>query len=308
MSQNLIYGGANINQINRPIVKKVIHFNTKFRDNYYNTPSTDFLYKFPLTINNAVSVRLRSIDIPNTWYTFSNRLGNNRFIVEAIVGKKCPETTIHEIVVPEGNYTGIQLANYLNNTYFFQSGKVDELNYIKFVINQHNLKSTFERIGSSPAKMIFNIKFAMPHTQSIMFTMGWVLGFRIGQYLNIEKNLTSEGLFDAGGDRYLYISFIDFNKNRNDNNIIFLDNSFIDKDILGKIYLKDGKFHVNVNDNDTESNLKKRDFNGPVDFERIHMKLLDEYGNIIYLNNMDFSFSLEFEILYEKYTKNLYRN
>ena len=47
--------------------------------------------------------------------------------------------------------------------------------------------------------------------------------------------------------------------------------------------------------------VKKREFNGPVDFERIHLKLLDEYGNPIYLNNMDFSFSLEFEISYEKY-------
>ena len=71
MSRNIITRGQNINQINRPVLKKVIHFNTKFRDNYYNTSSTDFLYKFPLTISNALSVRLRSIDIPNTWYTFS---------------------------------------------------------------------------------------------------------------------------------------------------------------------------------------------------------------------------------------------
>ena len=47
---------------------------------------------------------------------------------------------------------------------------------------------------------------------------------------------------------------------------------------------------------------------GPVNFERIHLKLLDEYGNLVYLNNMDFSFSLEFEILYEKHVKNYYRN
>ena len=308
MSKNIITRGQNINQINRPVLKKVIHFNTKFRDNYYNTSSTDFLYKFPLTVSNAVSVRLRSIDIPNTWYTFSNRLGNNRFIIECQIGRKCPETIIHEIVIPEGNYSAIQLTNYLNDTYLFQSGKVNELNYIKLTIDKTDLKTRFERIGSPPTVLKFNFKFVLPSTKSIMFTMGWIMGFRMGQYLNVEKNLISEGLFDGGGDRYLYISFVDFNKNRNDNNIIFLDNSFIDKDILGKIYLRDGKFHVNVDDSDGEGSLKKREFNGPVDFERIHLKLLDEYGNIIYLNNMDFSFALEFEILYEKYTKNHYRN
>ena len=306
MSNNIICSTQNINQINRQITKKVIHFNTKFRDNYYNTSSTDFFYKFPITINNAISVRLRSIDIPNTWYTFSDRLGNNTFIIEMMIGGS--SVFIYEIRVPEGNYSATELVKYLNTTYFHLSGQINELSYIKFSINQHNLKSKFEITGSPPALTKFNIKFVAPTTKSIMFTMGWILGFRMGQYLNISREVISEGLFDAGGDRYIYLSFEDFNMNRNDNNIIFLDNSFIDKDILGKIYLKDGKFHINVDDNDTEANLKKREFNGPVDFERMKLRLLDEYGNIIYLNNMDFSFSLEFEILYEKYTKNMCRN
>ena len=298
MSRNIITRGQNINQINRPVVKKVIHFNTKFRDNYYNTSSSDFLYKFPLTVSNAVSVRLRSIDIPNTWYTFSNRLGNNKFIIEAIIGRRSPEIVIHEIIIPEGNYSAIQLTNYLNNTYFFQSGKVNELNYLQLTISKTDLKTRFVRIGSPPTVLKFNFKFVAPSTKSIMFTMGWIIGFRMGQYLNVGKDLISEGLFDGGGDRYLYISFVDFNKNRNDNNIIFLDNSFIDKDILGKIYLMDGKFHVNVDNSDGVGSLKKREFNGPVDFERIHLKLLDEYGNMIYLNNMDFSLAITCTCLY----------
>ena len=88
-------------------MKQIVYFNSKFRDNYYNTASTDFVYKFPLTINNAVSVRLRSIDIPNTRYTFSNTLGNNRFYIEV-------EDSSFEIILPEGNYSAIQLVNYLN--------------------------------------------------------------------------------------------------------------------------------------------------------------------------------------------------
>ena len=308
MSKNIIGTNGYINPIDRPIIKKIVHFNTKFRNNYYNTASSDFLYQFPLTVTNAISVRLRSIDIPNTWYTFSSRIGNNKFVIEAHIGRKTPETTIHEIVIPDGNYTATQLENYINSTYLHQSGKMNELNYIKMSISEHNLRTKFEMIGKPPTKVVFDLKFVGPATKTVMWTMGWTLGYRMGQYLNIPKELESEGLFDGGGDRYIYISFNDFNKNRNDNNIVFLDNSFLDKDILGKIYLKDGKFHVNVDDNDTESNLKKREFNGPVDFEKIHMKLLDQFGNLIYLNNMDFSFSLEFEILYEKFTKNYYRN
>ena len=99
------------------------------------------------------------------------------------------------------------------------------------------------------------------------------------EYLNLKQDIESEGLFDAGGDRYIYISLEDFNKNRNDNNIIFLDNTFIDKDIIAKMYLHNGKFNINIDDNDGDANLKKREFMGPVDMKTIKVKLLDEYGN-----------------------------
>ena len=175
---------------------------------------------------------------------------------------------------------------------------------IKISINQNDLKTRFELMNNCDIK--YNIQFVLPTTTSIMFTMGWVLGFRMGQYINIKDTLASEGLFDGGGDRYIYVSLVDFNKNRNDNHIIFLDNSFIDKDIIGKVYLHEGKFSINIEDADVEGSIKKREFNGPVDFEKMHIKLLDEYGNTIYLNNMDYSLSLEFEVVYENYSKNLY--
>ena len=65
-------------------------------------------------------MRLRSIDIPNTWYTFSGKIGNNKFIIETKTRRT--ELTIFEIIIPDGNYNAIQLSNYLNETYFFQSG------------------------------------------------------------------------------------------------------------------------------------------------------------------------------------------
>ena len=65
--------------------------------------------------------------------------------------------------------------------------------------------------------------------------------------------------------------------------------------------MNDGNFHVNITDNDSKHNLKKRTFNGPVNFDRIQIKLYDEYGNITHLNHMDYSVALEFEILYENW-------
>ena len=298
----------NINQISREVIKKVVHFNTKFRNNYYNTPSSDFKYNFPVPINNVLSTRLRSIDVPNTWYTFSSHLGNNKFKMKVFcAGKRIVVDNEVMIEVPDGNYNAMQLTEYINKEFLYLSGDTTSFSFIKMEISEIDLKTRFKIIGEPPGKITYDITFINPDLKILMYGMGWFLGFRYAKYLNNEEELISEGLFDGGGDRYLYISLNDFNKNRTNNNIIFLDNGFLDKDIIGKMYLSDGKFHINVNDSDSSENLKKRKFIGPVDVKRIHLKLLNEYGNTIYLNNMDFSFSLEFEILYEKYQRNYVR-
>ena len=77
--------------------------------------------------------------------------------------------------------------------------------------------------------------------------------------------------------------------------------AFVDKDIIGKLYLHEGSKSIVIVDDDEFSNTKKRYFNGPVEINKIHFKLLDQYGQPFNLNNMDYSFSLEFEILYEKW-------
>ena len=55
---------------------------------------------------------MRSIDIPNTWYTFSSRFGNNRMIIETEMGRRALcKHSIFEIIIPDGNYDAIQLSN-----------------------------------------------------------------------------------------------------------------------------------------------------------------------------------------------------
>ena len=68
----------------------------------------------------------------------------------------------------------------------------------------------------------------------------------------------------------------------------------IDKDILGKIYLDENRFYLSISDDRSKKNERKRKYFSPVNISRINIKILDEYGNIIDLNNMDFSFSFEF--------------
>ena len=54
--------------------------------------------------------------------------------------------------------------------------------------------------------------------------------------------------------------------------------------------------------NDTvtnDSSIKKRFYFGPVDIQRLELQILDEYGRVIDLNNMDYSMALNLVCLYD---------
>ena len=132
-----------------------------------------------------------------------------------------------------------------------------------------------------------------------MTTFGWIMGFRLANYLNITEPITSEGMFDAAGDRYIYVAINDYQKNNNALNMVCFDNSIMEEDIIGKIPVTTGKLSIIITENN--SLVKTRKYNGPVNIRNLHIRLLDKFGEVLDLNNMDFSFTLEFEILYEKF-------
>lgn len=130
--------------------------------------------------------------------------------------------------------------------------------------------------------------------------MGWTLGFRLANYLNVEKCLQSEGLFDASGDRYIYMAVNDYQYNKNTSNIVGFDKSISNEDIIAKIPMVNGKLSIIIDDNNNPL-TKTRKYNGPVQLSKLQVKILDKFGRLIDFNNMDYSFTLELELLYENF-------
>lgn len=289
-----------LNSIKRVTQLLNLNINSYFRNNYYQSSPTDFLYNLPIEIKNVLSIRLVSIEIPNSWYLFSCKKKNNIFYIDIYEkNKKLKEEYVIEI--PDGNYNFETLQHYLNSTYFYESEIDHPLSKIKFSINPHSLKSTFEVLENEDGVVNYtiNLKFSLDINQNIINTAGWILGFRLANYLNIEK-VTSEGLFDAGGDRYVYLSITDFQYNSNTSNIVCFDKNILNEDVIAKIPMENGKLSLVINDNN--NNLAKiRLYNGPINLSKIQIKLLDQFGSIIDLNNMDFSMTLELELLYENF-------
>jgi hypothetical protein len=296
--QDLIAPG-NLNSVKRILQYCNLNINSCFRTNYYQSNPCDFIYMIPSEIKNVVSMRLVSIEIPNSWYLFSKIKKNNIFEISI---EENEEKHGYKIEIPDGNYDSQTLEDYLNSNFFYQSGMENSLKYIKFSINSYNLKSKFELIEScdlEKKRIRFSLKFTESIGQNIMMTFGWIVGFRTATYINV-KELVSEGLFDAGGDRYIYVSINDYQYNNNTSNIVCFDKSILSEDVIAKIPMVNGKLSLVVNDNNSPLS-KIRLYNGPVNLSRLQIKVLDHFGNIIDLNNMDFSMTLELQLLYESF-------
>jgi len=279
---------------------ETFHLNTKFRNEYYKTPSTKC--KIPMKDTKKFqAVRLSQICLPNSWYVFSNLLENNYFIVQ-IENEGSDQLEILEVIIPEGNYTADELETYLNTTYFVDSERIYGFRKIKFTINKHTLKSQFSLVDCGiESTLKFDLIFVKENTASLMSTCGWILGFRYGKYYNVRDEIYSEGLYDGGGDRYIYFCLTNTElENGKTSHVIALDNEVESNDslhVLSKIYLNNGKFSININeDRDNEISFNKSLILGKdiTLTKGINIKVLDQYGQEIYLNNMDFSFTLEF--------------
>ena len=190
----------------------------------------------------------------------------------------------------------------MNTTYFHESNLESYLKYIRFSIDSYNFKTRFEIIDDHPCicKFSFSLIFFEDINENLMNTVGWMLGFRLPKYDNICENIQSECLFDGSGDRYIYLCLNDYQYNTNITNIVGFDKSSMEENILAKIPMINGKLSLIIDDNNNPL-TKTRKYNGPVNIRKIHAKVLDKFGNVIDLNNMDFSFTLEVEILYESF-------
>ena len=283
---------GSVNYLKRMVQTTNLHLNSCFRENYYKSNPCDFFYTLPVSVQNTISIQLSSIELPNAWYLFSTLKANNQMKIQINREKSA---SVYEVVIPDGNYDISSLPHYLNTTYFYLSDTETDLKYLKIHINPVNGRTSITLVEEC---FTFSVYFNEVPNANIMLRLGWTLGFRLTNYLNVTE-IISEGLYDGGGDRYIYVSVEDYQNNVNENNIVCFDRSILDDYVIAKIPLVNGKFSVTSNDYNGLSLSKIRKYNGPVNIRRLHIKLMDKFGEIIDLNNMDYSITFEMEILYE---------
>ena len=314
-----------INPLQRKSYKKILNINTRFRDNYESTKSTDFVFTLPYPLKKVVSMKLGCTEFPNTMYTFSSNLSSNYFKIGKPKTECECEEELETIQIPNGSYTIPQLVKTINT-------KLNELSSLSsFDIYLNYCDITRKMTFISQTRMDFLLNFCYDETNVCpmlssnidknQLTLGWILGFRgsaihkryfpAGEFIpkngmvcladdyldpdntyRGQSKYTGEAMFDERNSKYILLSINDFHNNHNELFISpFKEQSLSDHNILAKISTDNHKQHI--------CEELERVYFGPVDLTKLDIKLYDEFGRLIDVNNSDYSFTIELEILYD---------
>ena len=113
----------------------------------------------------------------------------------------------------------------------------------------------------------------------------------------IFGSIVSESICFTKYPIYGFLSIDDFNNNVNDGFYGAFTSSILNKNILARISIQGNGNNI-VSQNNLSLITTPRQYFGPVDIQRLHIALYDEFGRIIDLNYMDWSMELMFECVY----------
>ena len=287
-----------INPIKKRTIKKNLNIDSRFRDNYFTSSSTNYNINLPMNINNVLQMQLAAIELPTTYYCISKQYGNNFFTINVNdLGNKV-------INIPSGNYDQNTIMNAINNQLSYLHAPY---NQVLFKINLTNgITGTAETMvgftdisGNTSITLDFQAdkNGVDDRGTPLPLKFGWILGFRNGIYVN-NLNYVSEGVVDITGPKYLFLVIDDYKNNVNNNFYGAFNSSLLNKNILARISLHSNIFDV-LEQNNLSLITTPREYFGPVDLKILNIQLLDEYGRVVDLNYMDFSFCLTLTTSYD---------
>jgi hypothetical protein len=280
-----------INPIRKSKSDLYLNIDTRFRENYYSTSPSNINIVLPMLINNVLIMRLASIEIPlSSLFNVSKQLGNNFFIVTLT------DTNESAVVdIPNGNYDYSGLADSINKKLSLLGGNFAK---IVFIINNVTNNGSGQTMVGCAENSSFNFELNFQADRfgnddkntPLPLKFGWTLGFRNGIYTN-NQNYVSEGAVDLKGQKYLYLVVDDYNNNVNNNFYSAFNSSILNKNILARITIQNNVSNVTIS--------QIREYYGPVNIQNLTIQLLDGYGRIVDLNNMDYSFCLAMQKVYD---------
>lgn len=320
-------------QYEKQVLTHVINIDSRFRDFYVGNPgisaninfknlsilntnntsittsnsiSTDFTYVLPIPIKNAISVRMSSIEFPNTFYTFSEKRGNTTFYLVIPSGSTNPLNK-RLIKVPDGNYIDINLASLvqtlLNNTVSSitntpGSDAIPAGTVFSVLIDGGNATTaaappaaftTTGRVTIS-TNTIANFDLLLGEdiygSRTQDFGLGHYLGFRNKIYTGLNSYIT-ESIIDTTDWPYVFVSL------NPDWKVVHHQNQTTNsKHAFAKVMMNSSKNSI-IFSNNSNTVTTEYFFHRPTNIVSIPVTVVDPYDITLDLLGMDISITLE---------------
>lgn len=287
-----------------PLKKKTSRLNlnidTRFRDNYFATSSTNFNFTLPMNFTNIVSLQLSAIEVPLNFYVIS-KTANNYFFSIVVNGEKLV------VFIPDGNYTVPGVLTVINTFLVNAGAPFSSIVFIQNYVDGNGSNQIMVGVKAGDESVVNSLSLdfqaskdgGQDRSTPLPLKFGWFLGFRNGFYENSLCYL-SEGIPDFSGPKYVYLVIDDFNNNVNNGFYSAFNSSVLNNNILARIsFQSKSSTFTTYTENNSNIVTYPRQYFGPVNIYNMNIQLLDEYGRVLNLNNSDYSFCLTLQMVYD---------
>jgi hypothetical protein len=222
----------------------------------------DYLFTLSEPINNVISLMLYSIELPQAWYTFSLGKGTTIF-QPILMAQNATETIKYDydpIIISDGNYSTKALLQMVTSVLFTNCGIFSNQVIPPPPQNQSDVFAMEQDAYTGRCKLIFKPLFDIANillpdgtmftnqythckigflfhsiemNTKINYNLGWLLGFRL-PFLIIPEIFTlaprtdniisiSSSIIDTAGTKYVILKIDDFQSNRLNKSIVWIN-------------------------------------------------------------------------------------
>jgi hypothetical protein len=208
-----------MNPLLKNTILRGVNIDSRYRDDYYDTTSTNLSITLPFRLENVISYRLVSVSLPVTYYNISQRYGNNVIRIETYISLPTKYLLINtfDIILQDGLYNTLQnvstfsasIENQINNILNSNENSPNkdlpakgyENPMLVYSINRVNGKSMFAQDVNATKPYFFkiitnvgldvttgNVNVDYDINKGIITRLGWVLGFRVAKIYSSNWN------------------------------------------------------------------------------------------------------------------------
>lgn len=280
MEPNVIENGRHMvmTNVNPERKTKYLNIDTRFQQEYNMNTGADVTVTLPQNIRDVHSMKMTHVEIPASFYDFSLTMRNTYFTVNDTL-----------IEIDEGNYTATELVTAVDT----------EVTNLIISIDVNTQKCKIQNSSGGDITVRFAVDDRGNEDKySLKSKLGWCLGFREPVYIiTDEGSIESEGIVNVNPCRYLFVSVDDFHAHNPNSFIVPSFDSYFDPNILSRVTIDRSSYnfgqYIIANESGGRLLSDSRTYKGKNDIQKIRVRVLNEIGEVINLNKMDFSFALE---------------